>query len=217
MFLVLYSRFDRPLPDREWAAYLNLIPERLKPSIMRYVRWQDRHSSLIGKLLLREGIQRLGYESALLDLMQFNDFKKPLISGFVDFNITHSGEYVAVAFSDAGKVGIDVEKVHHLDPKMFANFFSAAQWDILKQAEFSLTSFFDLWTRLESVIKWEGSGVFYDLKRIMLHDRYADLDGRICNYRKVGFEDDYPCYLAADSELSNIQIEKLTFGELNEI
>jgi 4'-phosphopantetheinyl transferase len=64
----------------------------------RFVRWQDKHLHLFGRLLLLNGIKNLGFDTKLINEIKYTLNQKPFIEGVqVDFNITHSGNYVLCA------------------------------------------------------------------------------------------------------------------------
>ncbi len=85
-----------------------------------------------------------------------NENGKPYIAGSkYHFNLSHSGEIVMLAVSDK-PVGIDVELLAERDYKKFAKrFFSEEEQKRVN----SLLSFYVLWTKKESFIKYRGGSV----------------------------------------------------------
>ncbi|PXZ06670.1 4'-phosphopantetheinyl transferase family protein [Gilliamella apicola] len=79
-----------------------------------------------------------------------------------DFNISHSKDWVAVAISLNGRVGIDIEVARqrknylNVAKNYFAN--EEYQW-ILKQSD-TLAAFWQLWTLKESALKLYAKGVW---------------------------------------------------------
>lgn len=102
----------------------------------------------------------------------------------VEFNISHSGDLAAFAFSISGPIGIDVEQIHFLpDMEMIAKeFFSVNECDELmrlphRQREHA---FFLCWTRKEAYIKAVGDGLHIPLNSfsVTLHpDHPAEVVG----------------------------------------
>lgn len=75
------------------------------------------------------------------------------------FNLSHSGEVVAAAFSDR-PVGIDVERVLPRDfQTVAARCFSPAEQKKIAGSEAPLQEFYRLWTRRESIVKRRGEGL----------------------------------------------------------
>lgn len=115
----------------------------------------------------KEDLSRIGHlivkKAALCNLNikedEFNLQKgahgKPFLKCFPDFyfNISHSGKYVAVAFSSAD-VGVDLEVLKDINLKIAHRHFT------LKEQEFvcDCKTFFYVWTRKESFIKQKGTG-----------------------------------------------------------
>ncbi len=79
-----------------------------------------------------------------------------------DFNISHSQDWVAVAISLNGRIGIDIEVARqrknylNVAESIFAN--DEYQW-MLKQRD-TLTAFWQLWTLKESALKLYAKGVW---------------------------------------------------------
>ncbi len=91
-----------------------------------------------------------------------NEYGKPFLPNRKEFfNLSHSGEYIALAVSD-GTVGVDVEKI---DPAHFSiakRVFTADELAWLRENESE--RFFQLWTLKESVIKAVGLGLSLPLQ-----------------------------------------------------
>ncbi len=81
---------------------------------------------------------------------------------FPDFNISHSQDWMAVAISLNGQVGLDIEVARprknylNVAESIFAN--DEYQW-MLKQRD-TLTAFWQLWTLKESALKLYAKGVW---------------------------------------------------------
>lgn len=108
--------------------------------------------------------------SAFLDcdpkslLIQYTAHGKPFIEkSDVEFNLSHSGDWVLFAFSRAAPVGIDIE---HMRPMrdmrdVASQNFSAteyARWEAMPERDRRL-AFYQCWTRKESFIKAIGEGL----------------------------------------------------------
>lgn len=81
---------------------------------------------------------------------------KPYIAGSkYHFNLSHSGEIVMLAVSDK-PIGIDVERIEQRDYEKFCKrFFSLEEQKRVN----SLLSFYVLWTKKESFVKYLGGSV----------------------------------------------------------
>lgn len=83
----------------------------------------------------------------------------------VHFSISHSGNFWAAAFATE-EVGLDIQiKAHGRDSvKLAQRFFSPAESDRVKKADFSNEEFTRIWSRKEAVVKLLGSGIDENFK-----------------------------------------------------
>ena len=135
------------------------FPEWYIAKAKRYVFEEHGCRFLRGKVLLLEGIRKLGYFDIGLQDVHINESGKPYFKNDLSFNISHSGKYVVCAVSNTCKVGIDLEEVKPINMDNFSNCFSADEWVYLKNADDPLLIFYKLWTRKEAVIKADGRGL----------------------------------------------------------
>ncbi|MDQ2087638.1 4'-phosphopantetheinyl transferase superfamily protein [Herbivorax sp. ANBcel31] len=148
---------------------LTYIPETKQDKIKRFLRYEDSVRSLIAEILIRKiVILKLKIKNDEI-FFETGEYGKPYLKGVDDFhfNISHSGKWVVCAISDR-PVGVDVEKIKHLDIKIADRFFSKKEIDDLYRLEESerLQYFFDLWTLKESYIKADGRGLYIPLSSI---------------------------------------------------
>ncbi|MCU6677389.1 4'-phosphopantetheinyl transferase AcpT [Leclercia tamurae] len=96
----------------------------------------------------------------------FGEQGKP---AFVDahpywFNLSHSGDDIALLLSDEGEVGCDIEVIRPRDNwQALANaVFSVAEHDELEQEapEAKLSAFWRIWTRKEAIVKQRGGSAW---------------------------------------------------------
>jgi len=145
---------DHPLLDEsERARAARLI----RPSDgYRFVQAHARMRRILGGLL---GVPADGLRFAV------GDRGKPLLPAHphLHFNLSHSGSLMALAVTEVGPVGVDVERVdtsHRLDDLVDRYFAPAegAAFLALPQ-ERRPGAFFEIWTRKEAFIKVTGEGL----------------------------------------------------------
>lgn len=115
------------------------------------------------------------------------------------YNLSHSGDYVALAISDA-PVGIDIQQKRPYKDSLVKRFFSEIEAIVYESPQKQLfgdreTLFYTLWCRKEAYGKLLGTGLTEDvLKRNMLEDvgahlyEYGELPGYcvcVCNGEEV--------------------------------
>lgn len=101
----------------------------------------------------------------------YNPYGKPFLRTQIKkhplcFNLSHSGDLALYIFAIHRRVGIDVEKIHHINDieSIAQRFFSTSEYLKLKFAHHDqLNSFFRCWTRKEAFIKAIGNGLYYPL------------------------------------------------------
>jgi len=115
---------------------------------------------------------------------KYTSYDKPLLAfeSELKFNVSHSGNRAVFAFFKGTEIGVDIEKIKtDFDVLELAqNFFSKTEIASLeKQPKSELArAFFRCWTRKESFIKAEGSGLSFPLDKFTVslnHDLEADL------------------------------------------
>ncbi len=85
-----------------------------------------------------------------------------------NFNISKSENLIVIAFTDNSEIGIDIEKIS--GDKIFSKldvFFSGNEIEKI-QRDKSLKTFFKLWTRKESFLKFLGTGITDTVNKISL-------------------------------------------------
>lgn len=97
----------------------------------------------------------------------------PSLAGKLDFNLSHSDGFFALALSEKGHVGVDIEKIRlpsHFH-QIARKFFSKQEIDwILNSNDPQIQAhiFTKLWSGKEAVIKTLGGGVFKNVHEIQL-------------------------------------------------
>lgn len=84
------------------------------------------------------------------------------------FNLSHSGEFAAMAFCAGGELGIDIEQRRPEAASMEIaqrNFSARELWELKKlSGEDRVAGFFRCWTRKEAYVKAKGIGLGADLR-----------------------------------------------------
>ena len=156
---VALSLFDvRLLPDSlEEIARLEarLTPERRK-KIERYRFESDKRRALAAGLALERAFGATARE-ILVD-----EFGKPYLPGGAFFNLSHSGNWVALAVDSRGGVGCDVQiRQDSLKPEIIAKrFFHASEYEafLSSEGEERERVFYRTWALKESYLKALGRG-----------------------------------------------------------
>ncbi len=125
---------------------------------------------LIRSLLRRELARRLGCTPQSLHL-HYNETGKPLHPD-IHFNISHSGDCLAMAFDHAAAVGIDVERMRpraRLE-KLAARIMSPAQLTAFCERESPTDEFYACWCAAEALVKHAGTSIWRATEQPFLYE-----------------------------------------------
>jgi 4'-phosphopantetheinyl transferase len=88
----------------------------------------------------------------------------------LDFNLSHTGAHVLLAFARRQALGIDLEQIERRVslPDIARRFFAPAEAEALERVPSTLRqrAFLDVWTRKEAVLKALGEGLQFGLARV---------------------------------------------------
>lgn len=188
---IFYIKQTEKLSDDIFYFFLLQLPNFFQQEINAYKHWESAQASLLGKIILQYGFQKLNCNYSLNDV-QIGAKDRPFISNEIDFNISHSGEYIIVAISTNAKVGIDIEKHRELNINLFRKYFDEYEWSEIQSSINSLQTFFDFWTIKESAIKCDGRGVEI-LSKTQIQSPKIYCDGKEFYYEQLTIHNDYSC------------------------
>ncbi len=193
-------------PERlkEW------LPLSFKEQMLRYKKPDDQARFAAGRYLLFHALSLAGTPEALHELST-DEFGRNFISGIPDFNISHSGNWVGLAWRSSAKIGLDIELKRALDPSAFTKQFSPIEMQAMLASPNPLEAFFKNWTRKEAVMKAEGRGMRIPLHSIRLAKHGARIDGdeRFWYYRPITVDEAHACHVCSDMPLNRIQVSVL--------
>ncbi len=204
---IYFTSFKKPLNQSLYSAYLEALSPALKQKNVRYVRWQNRHSHLFGKLLLMKALKEYGFKKSIWEYIEYNEYCRPSLTiGDIDFNISHSGDYVVCAIGKNVRLGIDIEENIIRRVENFRAIFSDNQWDEVNNAKYSLKTLYKYWTIKESVIKADGRGFAIPLEELKVESNLVQYDDKQWFVQELEFAKSYSAALATNkASLVNIQ------------
>jgi 4'-phosphopantetheinyl transferase len=199
--------FKELLAEDRWHRYFSLLSPGEQARNRRYKRWQDQHSHLFGRLLLRNAVIPHGYANDVLNSLRFSSAQKPFLDGKIHFNISHSGRFVGCAISTDIVIGLDIEqKQYNIDFADFTNIFSNKELDYLDSSIDKTGTFYKLWTRKESVIKANGKGMAIDLKEVDVLSENTIVENERWFLRDLELAFDYCMSLATSTDKYQLDV-----------
>jgi 4'-phosphopantetheinyl transferase len=162
---------------------------------------------LLGKILLLTGAGRMGYAGLNLHEMRMDKYHKPYFTNGLNFNISHSGDYILCVLSTENKVGIDLEEIRPLDTTCYASCFTDQELLYLNNSGQLLKSFYHLWTRKEAVIKADGRGMTMPLLNFDVVRSPVIVDNNTWYLKEVPVAAGYSAHLAIDADIDHYTID----------
>lgn len=151
------------MPEAYWNLFLSCVSEERRSQAARFIHQADAYRSVLGEVLTRVTLSdQTGLRAEELSFSR-NTYGKPCLTQYPErqFNVSHSGDWVALISDGTEEVGVDVEKIAPIDLQIAERFFSSQENMYLaaQPAENQLDTFYRLWTLKESYIKAIGMGL----------------------------------------------------------
>lgn len=208
---IFFTSFENPLKQGLFSDYLSLLSPELREKNSRYIRWQNRHSHLFGKLLLLEALRRYGIKRDVWKHVEYNSYQRPYLTLHeYDFNISHSGNYVMCAIGKHVRLGVDIEENRNVNLENFKNIMTPDQWGEINNANCPLKEFYKYWTIKESVVKADGRGFSIPLDKLEVKNNTVQYEDRSWFVNEFEFVGGYSAALATN-QLSEFKIKEIDF------
>ncbi|KAK7279042.1 hypothetical protein RJT34_24085 [Clitoria ternatea] len=184
--------------DNDFSFALSLLPSHEHSSVSRFVKIEDRKRALISRMLqyaLVHHVLNIPFHEIIikrtlegkpfLDCDQFG-----LRFPNFNFNVSHHGDYVAIASEPVCLVGLDIVSyaVPHGETIMefiqfFSSYFSTLEWDNIVNAgpsDHVLIEFYRYWSLKEAYVKAIGSGLTEGLNRVEFsHTSWTNISAKV--------------------------------------
>jgi len=130
---------------------------------------KDKHRYVVSHICLRDVLSRyLNLDPSQLTF-EANAYGKPSLKDQkLEFNISHSGDFVLVAVTLDHKIGVDIERIRqgissHVIAKQYFSPAEIKELEALPMEE-RVVAFFVCWSRKESYLKAVGTGLSMPLE-----------------------------------------------------
>ncbi len=214
MISLRYIKITEYISEITLMGLVSKLSNKVVNNCPQYKRKKNRVEYIIGRLLLQYILKENGYSITLMDNIGYQKFGKPFISEKIDFNISHSGNYVICVFSTSLKVGVDIERHKIIDPANLYSLIKFNKWNV-KMQNYESKSFFDYWTIQESVLKAKGIGLS-NLSNIDIdyHNNEAYLGNDKWYFKRIDLLDGYSISVASNKLNSFIKVKQLNLSDL---
>ena len=184
--------------------------EEIKSSI-RFYRISDQIRSISTRYVLKKLIS--DYIKLNPSFIQFfyNEYSKPFLCQSVNpislqFNVTHAGDYIALAFTRDTQIGIDIELHDYKIDKqsLVRHVFSEDEelkWQKLSEID-KIKSFYHVWSCKEAILKGIGVGLSYMPINISLEIN-PNKQPVLFHLKDCNFENDFSSWDLCDFHIQN--------------
>ena len=172
----------------------------------------------------------LGCDAGALSMLVDANGKPHLDGHSLRFNLSHSGDWAALAISQDGEVGMDIEMIRSVERGLPEHYFSIHEQRALSALtgkEWS-DGFFRCWTRKEALLKAVGTGLSLpldsfsvtidsNLPALLVESSLRQLQSRDWSMLHVGCIPGYMGAMAASRSMRSISVLILDAGINGEI
>jgi len=162
MIVIEVYFIDVTAADDVVEALADLLADGELVHANRYRFADDRCRSIVARAAVRRLLGRyLDADPRTLTITAGEHGKPALPGREIEFNVSHSGDLVAIAFAKGAPIGIDVERRRRLnDARALARrFFSAEEHAMVTAAADLEAAFLTVWTAKEAIVKATGKGI----------------------------------------------------------
>lgn len=204
------------------VAHNEALPPALRPMVSGFAldsvaarrKMQKQISRALANFLLAQLFQRHQLDSVYLSQIQRQKNGRPYIPQLdVDFNISHSGDWVAIIFSvPKSVVGIDIEHPQKIrDYAALLKYYASPQeyeilmhnTDVLNQIPDLTSRFYLSWCLREAVLKTQGVGII-KLAEVAHYPELNKIETAHCPKGELHFYYQLPFYLSYFFEQRNV-------------
>ena len=198
---IAYANIQQPFSFDEIPT--DLVPEYLRMELHGNSRITQRHQCRrLAHFLLWQLLKTAGKSTALLEQIYRTQSGRPQFSvDNIDFNISHSGDWVAVLLhinkSEKSAVGIDIEfSKKRSFSALMAHFAPQAEQEWFAKQLDEEQAFYRCWCLREAVLKSQGVGIV-KLSSVTHLPEQLQIFSDYCPKGQLLFTDELPFYFAA--------------------
>ena len=192
---ILVSKISEIADPIERPEMIESLTSDRQEKIKKLRNADDRKRCYLAGRLLQNMCKELGIKDPIFET---SDRGKPYIKGRsqTSFNVSHSGEYVVVAFMDEAEaeVGIDIQKKKPLHEKMVDKILSEKEMG-------HVDDLILVWSAKEAFIKWDGRGLSIPLSDLEWKEDGSvsyEKENKTAYVQEIKMEEGYRCCVCTD-------------------
>jgi len=204
------------LPAGQLQQLSGRLPTLMQAKAARFYYWQQRQAYILSKLLLQFSLGQYN-KNLCLKQVQYTCFGRPYINAGIDFNLSHSGDYIVCVVSDECRVGIDIERMQQLDITCYKQQFNNDEWTQVaaacKQGRNDL--FYNYWTLKEASVKADGRAMSLPLNQVAIYSNHIAIGSRRWFFMQYTIVGGYATHLVSSVKIQRPVVQWLTSDDLN--
>ncbi|MBB4804730.1 4'-phosphopantetheinyl transferase [Chryseobacterium defluvii] len=198
--IILYTFIEEGKHQYLLDKYAEICSKEFNAKILKYRRWQDAQLSLLGRVLLRYGLNHY-FDIKDFEMSRTSDHKPFITDHAIHFNISHAGNLVACCISRS-PIGIDVEYIDHkINYEDFKSQMTSGEFSKVYHSEDKIKSFFTYWTEKEAIIKAHGRGLLIPLRSFEVFQDQAVIENEKFFLKEIFIDKEYQCYVASNEDI----------------
>lgn len=168
-----------------------------------------------GRQLLKYAVQNVsGLDTEDMSITK-NEHGKPYFQDVkgIEFNISHSGDYVAVMIGDT-KLGVDIQIIRPVRERVVHKMCNEAERSFVFGSDDADRAFIRLWTLKESYVKAIGTGMSFPMSTVNfdMQNANSEIVGKISNCQGIFLNRDFGDYILSacviDEDMSEGRLKK---------
>jgi len=194
---------------------IHLVNETELIKSQSFVQEEDKIRFLLGKIYLRKLLSNYLQIAPEEVLFSFTEFNKPFLAAYpnLNFNLSHSGDYIIIGLSNRWSVGVDVEVMNTKNDlfSMIYSTMSVVEIPSILNSDNPRPMFYKHWTRKEALLKGLGVGLIDDLKGYSVCDGLNFVPSELFNFtstlniRNFVMDEEYSVSIAYDTAIRVIR------------
>ncbi|WP_445669178.1 4'-phosphopantetheinyl transferase family protein [Lysinibacillus sp. FSL R7-0073] len=201
------------LTSEEWNAFNKMLPSHVQSNIRQYKQWQDRQRALLGNMLIRWALLPF-MDKAVFHITQ-DIYGRPNVASHQhwegDFNLSHSGDWIVLALTTNGRVGIDVEEIKPVNKDIMHYALSNQEFQMALHQP--LHVFYELWTLKEALFK---TGLFPNLSPHLLDTTVIKRTRADLSTQLLYLDQRHPVTICWNNSSTNVKLTTLNRHQLLE-
>lgn len=200
----------------DFESYENYFSGKRQEKIRRVKPIEEKKRSVCAGILMEKFCQSEGLS---VEDIFYSEKGKPYLKGerIIPFNLSHSGEYVVLAFVREEKtglqIGVDIQEKRRTNIKFSERILSEQE-----KIDSQKRSIIEYWSVKEAFSKLTGTGISTDFR-----DLFCDFQKEICEnkkedtfcyFKEVHIAEQYEAYVCLTEEIGELSIKEFTMDLL---